>query len=171
MKKTIVTYLLLAAVFVGTVASVHMWPRELPASKCGEVYQHFQGMEGIEASFVKDYEIDDTTRVDVTLLHATSDSSWRELRKAFGFTLQDTGESNEIGMRRAPRSNPYAMINKAAPDDYVITYFYDEHTFYLFDSRNESVHNLISAAQYKRYLNKLVEGGKLSADEVEEIEL
>ena len=65
MKKTIVTYLMMAVAFVGVVASVHMWPRELPASKCGEVYQRFQDMEDIEASYVKDYEIDDSTRVDV----------------------------------------------------------------------------------------------------------
>ena len=47
MKKTIVTYLMMAVAFVGVVASVHMWPRELPASKCGEVYQRFQDMEDI----------------------------------------------------------------------------------------------------------------------------
>lgn len=167
MKKTIVTYLMMAVAFVGVVASVHMWPRELPASKCGEVYQRFQDMEDMEASYVKDYEIDDSTRVDVTVLHATSDSSWLELVKAFGFRLTETIEDNGIGMRRAPRINPYATIGKAAPDDYVITYFRDEHTVYLFDSQNESVIELIAKAQFKRYLNKLVESGNVSADEME----
>ena len=44
--------------------------------QCSKLYWQYRGQEGIEASYVRDYLVDDTTLVDVTLLHATTDSAW-----------------------------------------------------------------------------------------------
>ena len=44
--------------------------------QCSKLYWQYRGQEGIEASYVRDYPVDDTTLVDVTLLHATTDSAW-----------------------------------------------------------------------------------------------
>ena len=44
--------------------------------QCSKLYWQYRGQEGIEASYVRDYPVDDTTFVDVTLLHATTDSAW-----------------------------------------------------------------------------------------------
>ena len=47
--------------------------------QCSKLYWQYRGQEGIEAFYVRDYPVDDTTLVDVTLLHATTDSAWVSL--------------------------------------------------------------------------------------------
>ena len=51
--------------------------------QCSKLYWQYRGQEGIAASYVKQYPVDDTTLVDVTLLHATTDSAWEKLCIAF----------------------------------------------------------------------------------------
>ena len=51
--------------------------------QCSKLYWQYRGQEGIEASYVKQYPVDDTTLVDVTLLQATTDSAWEKLCIAF----------------------------------------------------------------------------------------
>lgn len=48
-----------------------------------ELYNRYADKEGIEASFIKDYKVNDSVTVDVTLLEATTDSAWGELLKDF----------------------------------------------------------------------------------------
>ena len=48
-----------------------------------DVYRQYQGQEGLEVSFVKQYRVNDTTAVDVTLIHATTDSAWVSLCEEF----------------------------------------------------------------------------------------
>ena len=48
-----------------------------------KIYWQYRGQEGIEASYVCDYPVDDTTLVDVTLLLATTDSAWESLCQDF----------------------------------------------------------------------------------------
>ncbi len=47
--------------------------------QCSKLYWQYRGQEGIEAFYVRDYPVDDTTLVDVTLLRATTDSAWVSL--------------------------------------------------------------------------------------------
>ena len=51
--------------------------------QCSKLYWQYRGQEGIEASYVKQYPVDDTTLVDVTLLQATTDSAWVSLCHEF----------------------------------------------------------------------------------------
>ena len=51
--------------------------------QCSKLYWQYRGQEGIEASYVRDYPVDDTTLVDVTLLQATTDSAWESLCHEF----------------------------------------------------------------------------------------
>ena len=51
--------------------------------QCSKLYWQYRGQEGIEASYVRDYPVDDPTLVDVTLLHATTDSAWVSLCQEF----------------------------------------------------------------------------------------
>ena len=51
--------------------------------QCSKLYWQYRGQEGIEAFYVRDYPVDDTTFVDVTLLRATTDSAWVSLCHEF----------------------------------------------------------------------------------------
>ena len=63
--------------------------------QCSKLYWQYRGQEGIEASYVRDYPVDDTTLVDVTLLHDTTDSAWIELcQKTFPYNYPDSLKEN-----------------------------------------------------------------------------
>ena len=66
-------------IVVGILAFVKLCPRTVPLDECSPVYRQYEGHEGIEATYMKQYPVDDTTFVDVTLLQATTDSAWVSL--------------------------------------------------------------------------------------------
>ena len=70
-------------IVVGILAFVKLCPRTVPLDECSPVYRQYEGHEGIEATYMKQYPVDDTTFVDVTLLHATTDSAWVSLCHKF----------------------------------------------------------------------------------------
>ena len=70
-------------IVVGILAFVKLYPRSVPLNECSPVYRQYEGHEGIEATYMKQYPVDDTTFVDVTLLHATTDSAWVSLCHEF----------------------------------------------------------------------------------------
>ena len=47
-------------------AAAKMAPHELPASRCGELYQRYAGRPGIEAAYLRDYRLNDSVSVAVT---------------------------------------------------------------------------------------------------------
>ena len=51
--------------------------------QCSKLYWQYRGQEGIKATYVKQYPVDDTTLVDVTLLQATTDSARESLCHEF----------------------------------------------------------------------------------------
>ena len=48
-------------------ACLMLMPRTVPIDQCSDVYRQYQGREGLEVSFVKQYRVNDTTAVDVTM--------------------------------------------------------------------------------------------------------
>lgn len=60
------------------------WHRFVSPYEVSEIYSRYAGHEGIEVSFVKGLRINDSVRVDVTLLEATDDSAWAALIQDFG---------------------------------------------------------------------------------------
>ena len=75
--------ILLCLLLVAGAAVLVLTPRTVPFDECSPLYRQYAGHEDIEATFVKDYPVDDTTLVDVTLLQATTDSAWEKLCIAF----------------------------------------------------------------------------------------
>lgn len=69
-------------ILVGATA-VKLWPRTVPFSQCSEVYQKYAGNPDIDASFIKDFRINDTLAVDVTVLKAKDSSGWETMLADF----------------------------------------------------------------------------------------
>lgn len=83
--------ILLCLLLVAGAAVLVLTPRTVPLDECSPLYRQYAGHEGIKASFVKDYPVDDTTLVDVTLLHATTDSAWVKLcQETFSYNYPDS---------------------------------------------------------------------------------
>lgn len=69
---TIAVCLLLAAV----VAVAVLLPRTVPEAECSDVYRRYAGRDDVAAGYIRDYRINDTVSVDVTVLEAVTDSGW-----------------------------------------------------------------------------------------------
>ena len=57
--------------------------RTVPLEECSELYRHYAGSKGIEATFVQGYRLNDSVRVDVTFLQATDSVGWNQLQIDF----------------------------------------------------------------------------------------
>ena len=63
--------------------AVRLWPRTVPFDQCSDVYKRYAAVDGVDATFIKDYKVNDTVFVDVTLLEATDSVIWTTLKKDF----------------------------------------------------------------------------------------
>ena len=88
---TVVTLICLLLIIMGLLT---MLSTRFPLPwQCSKLYWQYRGQEGIKATYVKQYPVDDTTLVDVTLLHATTDSAWESL--CIAFTPYEFSDSNK----------------------------------------------------------------------------
>ena len=51
-------------------------PRPLPYDLCGDIFLRYKDTPGIKAAFLKDYPLNDTTTIDVTMLQAQDSATW-----------------------------------------------------------------------------------------------
>lgn len=75
----IIQVFLVFLVVVAVAVAVRLWPRTIAFEDCSEVYQRYAGVEGVEASFIKGFPLNDTVAVDVTLLKAQNSAIWTDL--------------------------------------------------------------------------------------------
>ena len=77
-------FFIILAVALGVITLIYRWHRIFPTHEVSEIYSRYAKEEGIDAAFVKDYRVNDTITVDVTLLEATDSAGWSMLKEDFG---------------------------------------------------------------------------------------
>ncbi len=70
----IATVVALAAI---TVAM--RWHRLFPSGEVSELYLRYADEEGVDATFIRGFQVNDTVSVDVTLLQATDSAGWETI--------------------------------------------------------------------------------------------
>lgn len=93
-----------------------MWikmPRTVPFEQCSEVYQRFHNTPGIQASFIKDKQINDTLSLDMTLLAAEDTDAFVQLLKKMGKSeeyieelMSSIVDENTRFVCRCPKGHP-----------------------------------------------------------------
>lgn len=58
---------------------IFQWKYIFPSQKVSELYTRYENVDGIDASFIKDYRVNDTFFVDVTLLETKDTALWNSL--------------------------------------------------------------------------------------------
>ena len=84
MKKWILAFLLLSALGVAAVAA---WRYLLPERHVSDLYRRYEHADGIAASYIHNFPVNDTVFVDVTLLETKDTALWDSLCKDFGIAL------------------------------------------------------------------------------------
>lgn len=77
-----VTLTVCLLIVLGTL-TVKLWPRTVPFDQCSEIYKKYANVEKVKASFIKDFKVNDTVFVDVTLLEAIDSVGWDILKTDF----------------------------------------------------------------------------------------
>ncbi len=83
MRRTWLISALLCLAIVGGAVAYKLWPRTVPLAECSEVYRRYADTPGINAAYIKDYRVNDSVTVCVTLLEALDSSSWDSLKNDF----------------------------------------------------------------------------------------
>ena len=134
----------LAVLMVAGVAAAVLVPRLLPLGDEGSLYRRYRNMPGIEATYLKDFPIDDTLTVDVTTLRATDDEGWDTLCVDFEvpelpeLILSVMGE-NEDFILSYKVSDDYKDVYKEIGicHDDVIAISYIKHIVSIFNTQDE----------------------------------
>ena len=80
---------------VGGFLAWRYWPRTVPLWECSEVYRRYADSEHVAAAFLKDFRVNDTVCVDVTLLEARDSLGWERMSEGFSLPPPEMFEEME----------------------------------------------------------------------------
>jgi len=112
MKRSWLITILFCLLLLGGGGAVLLLPQVVPFSQCSDVYKRYAKMDGVDASFIKDYKVNDTVKVNVTLLEAQTDSAWTILQTDFNVPIipeeyrELVASSNSVDFWLASKDNP-----------------------------------------------------------------
>ena len=130
--------------------AVRLWPRTVPFDQCSDVYKRYAAVDGVVATFIKDYKVNDTVFVDVTLLEATDSVGWVTLKKDFDIPNPspdfqqriDTGK-NLIYTKKAPKSTVTDTSQNSYPNDWLAISHLNRSLIVFHTKNNDEVHAVI----------------------------
>lgn len=139
MKKWIIAFVVLTAVGVGCVA---WWRYVRPQQQVSDLYRRYEYAEGIAASYIHNYPVNDTLSLDVTLLEATNDSSWQTLCTDFDIS-KVVEEMLQIGpdivfCRQVNRHDYTQVVLGDSPDAELLTISCATKTLAIFHTCNKN---------------------------------
>ena len=158
MKKNTLIPIAIMLAIIGAAAAYKLWPRIVPWDKCSEVYRRYADTPGVNAAYIKDYPVNDTVTVSVTLLEAIDSTGWTSLKKDFKIeaildSIQGLVELNETArnLRLAPKTD-YNLPKDSvmANNDLIITLFHS-HIICIFHLENKEQYHVI----YKKQFNEM----------------
>ncbi|MBR3489580.1 MAG: hypothetical protein IKH33_09710 [Bacteroidales bacterium] len=103
-------FIILCVVAVLVAVLVKRCPRTVPYEQCSEVYKRYSRVEGVRATYIKDFRVNDTLTIGVTLLEATDSAGWKYLLQKFNISqeMQTVFEQVDFGVMswNSPKDNP-----------------------------------------------------------------
>lgn len=146
------------------LAAFTLWKRWywfFPSYSVSELYTKYAGTEGLDVAFVKDYRVNDTVFVDVTMLEARDTAIWNRLLKDFNIYIPDEMlpfiDSNSVYLKYAPRNNYTAPMDSIILNNDIIVFAYFKQTVLVFDIKDEKQSNAIINRQIINTINKKTE--------------
>ena len=152
---TVVTLLALLLLAATLVYGLNLW--NIRGVQTSEVYNRYKDVPGVNAAYIKDYRVNDSVTVCVTLLEALDSTSWGSIKKEFKivafldsvyvYSNIDLNETTKI-LRLAPK-NDYNLPSDSiiANNDLIVTNFF-YHTICIFHLENEKQYFAICKKQF-----------------------
>ena len=127
---------------IGGVLMAKYLPGMVPPWQCSEVYKRYKDVEGVRATYIKNYPLNDTLTIGVTLLEATTDSGWAVLQEDFEIPVIPKefeeifyGDSNRVSVKGCPKCVPIFSDGDTLADDLIAISFF-KHTIAYFEVRD-----------------------------------
>ena len=163
MKRSWLITILVCLLLLGGGTVVILMPQVVPYSQCSDVYKQYADVDGIDATFIKGYRVNDTLTVNVTLLQATDSAGWARLQRDFGAhgptdTQREALEQGKdiISFKLFRKDNSPAPIDKEAVNN-VVAVSYLKHAVCVYHTEtHEQVDRILeyqikySISQYKK---------------------
>ena len=149
-KDTIINILIFVVIVGGALVYRYM-QSVVPYWQCSEVYKRYHKVEGVRASYIKNFPLNDTLTIGVTLLEATDSAGWEYLLQAFNIP-QEMIEMEEIDVWtwQALRNHPEKKYNSIENDSQVeqseleiVSISMKNQEICVFHTRNEQEHDEI----------------------------
>ena len=160
-KKHIAICVVACTAVVLVTAICRLWPRPVPLEECSEVYRQYSQVEGVRATYLKDYPVNDTLTVGVTLLEATTDSAWVVLQEDFGVPAIPKEyeelfyeDSNRVSVKVYPKTVPLYVGGDTITNDLVITSRY----------KRTILHFVITSREQKRAITRKAYNDNIEGD-------
>lgn len=101
------------------------WKYIFPSREVSDLYTHYENVDGVDVSFIKEYKVNDSVFVDVTLLEAKDSAGWETLKNDFEVPdllpeLQQSVNDGEdlILTRQIPKETTHTDID-TYPEDII----------------------------------------------------
>ena len=155
MKKWILAFLLLTLLGVAAVAAGRYL---LPERHVSDIYRRYHNADGIAASYIHNFPVNDTLRLDVTLLEATTDSAWQALCADFAIsdiveTIEDI-DPHAIFSRQVNRHDYAQIVRGDSPDAEILAISYDSKTLSIFHTSNAAEKHAVFHYNYTESINQ-----------------
>ena len=158
-KKIKTFWLVSAAVLVAAVAvTVALWPR----TEVSAVYRAYADRPGVDATFLRNFPVDDTLRLDVTLLQATDSAGWELLKKEFNVKefpshVTDSIDSGKdvVSVKLTPKDHPgQPMDTSDLLNNNVIATSRLLHTISIFEVHSEAEIDAVLHSEHEYSINQ-----------------
>ena len=138
---------------------VFQWKYIFPSTEVSELYTKYANTEGVEASFVKDFRINDTVFVDVTMLEAVTDSGWDTLfSNLLSPKLSNEGLEELANLkwitRIAPKYGYSLQPESVLLNNDIVVADLQARKIAIFHPKQENQYDIILYHQYDKYLIK-----------------
>ncbi len=91
--KSLLWLLTVVVVSATLTGFTYSWERLFPDGETNEVYRQFANRDNLEVTFVKAFQLNDTTTVDITTIHAKDRQSWDSLMNEMGVPKEAQDEA------------------------------------------------------------------------------
>ena len=135
-------------------------PRTVPLSQCSELYQRYHKVKGIEASYIQDFALNDSTTVNVTVLKATDSAMFVYLLTSLGKSEDYVRYLNQnhpagtrfVGIREKDRSMQ-AMDDGSQPDKDIVAYSPIKKTVVVFHVETQELFDIILLGNLRKNID------------------
>ena len=120
MKKMWPIKVLVFVVIVGGVLAIRYGSSVVLYWQCSEVYKRYHKVEGVQTTYIKNFPLNDTLTIGVTLLEATDSAGWEYLLQAFNIPqemIEDADSGLDICTWQAIKDCPETRYDSWLSDD------------------------------------------------------